>query len=112
MSISAGRSSDASAEKALGDGRDPGPAKPVRAGLPPRGFRLPRATHLGPVTLQIADLERSLAYYQEVLGLQLLGRDGSVASLGTPTGAPGLGAATRRPESPEDVLLSARDRRP
>jgi catechol 2,3-dioxygenase len=61
------------------------PASPGSYGLAPRGFRLPDATRLGPVRLQIADLERSLDYYQSVLGLQLLGREGSGASLGSPS---------------------------
>lgn len=45
--------------------------------------RLPDATHVGTVRLQVADLERSLAYYQRVLGLHLLARDATTARLGT-----------------------------
>jgi catechol 2,3-dioxygenase len=45
-------------------------AEPGTYGQPPRGFRLPEATRLGRVRLQVADLSRSLAYYQEVLGLR------------------------------------------
>jgi catechol 2,3-dioxygenase len=40
-------------------------------GLAPKGYRLPAKTHLGRVSLQIADLERSLAWYQKVLGLEV-----------------------------------------
>jgi catechol 2,3-dioxygenase len=43
-------------------------------GIPPSGYRLPAAARLGRVRLQIADLERSLAYYQEILGFRVLGR--------------------------------------
>jgi len=57
-------------------------------GVPPPGFRLPPATRLGSVTLQVADLERSLHFYQEVLGLHLLGRDPSGALLGAADGHP------------------------
>jgi Predicted ring-cleavage extradiol dioxygenase len=32
------------------------------------GFRLPAATRLGAVRLQVADLGRSIEYYHEVLG--------------------------------------------
>lgn len=62
------------------------PATPGSYGRPPNGFRLPSATRLGPVRLQIADLNRSLDYYQQVLGLQILQRTSSGARLGTPTG--------------------------
>ena len=48
-------------------------------GLAPPGFRLPDETRLGTVRLQIADLDRSVGYYQHVLGLQVLDRvDGTV----------------------------------
>ena len=35
-------------------------------------YRLPAATHVGRVKLQVADLGRSLSYYQQVLGLRVL----------------------------------------
>ena len=37
---------------------------------------------MGPVHLTVADLERSLAYYREAIGLELLGRTAGEASLG------------------------------
>jgi catechol 2,3-dioxygenase len=57
------------------------PAAPGTYGEHPRGRRLPDSTALGPVRLQIADLERSLAFYQGVLGLRVVERDGSRAAL-------------------------------
>ena len=78
--------SGASSRDLFGDARAAESAKPGSYGLAPPGFRLPAATRLGPVRLQIADLERSLAYYQSVLGLQLLERGSQWARLGTPTG--------------------------
>ena len=45
-----------------------GPAR-IPHGIQPPAFRLPAETRLGPVRLQVGDLRRSLAYYQEVLGL-------------------------------------------
>ncbi len=39
-------------------------------GIPAPGYRLPADTRLGPVTLQVADLERSVEYYRTVLGLR------------------------------------------
>lgn len=41
-------------------------------GIPPTGHRLPTATRLGRVRLQVADLERSLGYYQKILGFRVL----------------------------------------
>jgi catechol 2,3-dioxygenase len=46
------------------------------------------ATRLGLVRLQIADLPRSLDYYQGVLGFQLLDCTAESAMLGTPEGTP------------------------
>src|SRR5215213_6280960 len=57
------------------------PALPGSYGRPPRGFRLPDAIRLGPVRLQVADLSRSLAFYQHVLGLSPLEQDTSGAIL-------------------------------
>lgn len=59
------------------------PATPGSYGLAPQDFRLPSATRLGPVRLQVADLERSLAYYEEVLGLARLEREPARALLGS-----------------------------
>lgn len=42
------------------------------------------ATHIGAVHLTVRDLERSLAFYQERLGLRLNGREGETARLGVP----------------------------
>ena len=50
-------------------------------GVPPPGFRLPDATHLGAVRLLVGDLERSLAYYQDVIGLEVVARSHDEATL-------------------------------
>jgi catechol 2,3-dioxygenase len=55
-------------------------------GMPPSGYRLPDATRLGGVRLQVADLERSLAFYQTVLGLAVRDQTATTATL-TPQGA-------------------------
>jgi catechol 2,3-dioxygenase len=44
-------------------------------------YRLPAAAHIGLVRLKVADLERSIGYYETVIGLRLLGRDAGVARL-------------------------------
>ena len=48
----------------------------------PRGYQLPGDIALGHVSLQIADLNRSVDYYQRVMGLRLIERTASMASLG------------------------------
>lgn len=57
------------------------PATPGSYGQQPRGYRLPGATRLGRVSLQVADLERSLAFYEGTLGMLTLARDGASAQL-------------------------------
>jgi catechol 2,3-dioxygenase len=51
-------------------------------GIRPKGYRLPESTHLGRVRLQVADLGRSLQFYENVLGLRLINRTADTASLG------------------------------
>ena len=51
-------------------------------GIAPPGFRLPDEVRLGPVRLQVSDLDRSLEWYQRVLGARVLNRGEGTASLG------------------------------
>lgn len=51
------------------------------AGVAPSGHRLPAATRLGRVRLQVASLQRSLAWYGDVLGLRIVDRAPGRASL-------------------------------
>lgn len=66
-------------------GNSPGaqPATPGSYGEAPAGFRLPEATRLGTVRLQVSDLAKSLAWYEQTLGFRVLGRQGAAATLGT-----------------------------
>ena len=48
----------------------------------PPNHRLPEQTRIGRVKLQVADLARSIAYYQDAIGLRVLNRSGHVASMG------------------------------
>jgi catechol 2,3-dioxygenase len=41
-------------------------------GIRAPGYRLPDATHIGRVVLQVSDLLRSLEYYEQVIGLRIL----------------------------------------
>jgi catechol 2,3-dioxygenase len=50
-------------------------------GLRPPRYRLPDETHLGRVRLQISDLDRSVEWYETVLGLHALSRSNESASL-------------------------------
>lgn len=65
----------------FGDPSSAEPATPGSYGQPPRGFRLPAATRVGQVVLQVSRLDTSLAFYQSVLGFRLLARDASRATL-------------------------------
>ena len=49
---------------------------PAHSGLPPE-------TRMGAVHLTVADLDRSLAYYEQQIGLRVHARDGDRAQLGT-----------------------------
>jgi len=51
-------------------------------GIRPKNYRLPEATRLGRVRLQVADLERSLLFYQQVLGFRVITRSADSAILG------------------------------
>ena len=73
--------------KATGTGESSGSSEKaaVRNDLPygirPHGYRLPPETRLGPVRLQVADIARSLDYYQQVLGFRVVAPSGASASL-------------------------------
>lgn len=59
-----------------GDAPEAGP------GVAPPGFRAPAQTRVGRVRLQVADLERSIGFYRDLLGFQLLEEAGNSAALG------------------------------
>ena len=50
--------------------------------MPPEPTHLPAETHLGRVRLQVSDLDRSIRYYEQVLGLRVLERRAGKAVLG------------------------------
>src|SRR3954465_5077078 len=57
-------------------------AADTQRGIRPTEYRLPESTHLGRVRLQVADLERSIAFYEKVLGFRSIRRTAESASLG------------------------------
>jgi catechol 2,3-dioxygenase len=66
-------------------------------GIAPPGHRLPETTYPGPVVLQVAELERSLAWYGGTLGLRLLERE--------------AGGAVLAPHGEDHPLVELRERR-
>ena len=50
-------------------------------GIAPPAYRLPDATHVGRVRLQVADLQRSIDYYERVLGFRTVDRIDGAATL-------------------------------
>ena len=57
------------------------PAAEGTYGEAPTGQRLPKETRLGRVKLQVADLARSIEFYEEVLGFRTTAGDSSLAVL-------------------------------
>jgi catechol 2,3-dioxygenase len=53
----------------------------VGGGIRPPRYRLPEKTRLGKVRLQVADLDRSILYYERVLGLRAIKRTAATVSL-------------------------------
>ena len=87
------------------------PATPGSYGEPPRGGRLPDATRLGPVRLQVADLARSHAFYEGVLGLRVLTSGTGRATLGASGDvAGGAAALVELVERPGARPMTARGR--
>jgi catechol 2,3-dioxygenase len=66
-------------------------------GVAPPGYRLPAATRLGKVVLQVADLARSLEWYQRVLGMRVLENDAGRARLGVQGAEAALVELVERP---------------
>lgn len=87
----------ARASDLFGDAAGAEPATPGSYGRAPAGTRLPDATRLGPVRLQVADLERSLAFYEGLLGLRVAARDASSARLAAHGGSETLIELVARP---------------
>ncbi len=58
----------------------------TEVGIVPPGFRLPEATRVGRVRLQVADLDRSIEFYRRVIGFSVVRREGGRADLGASEG--------------------------
>jgi catechol 2,3-dioxygenase len=66
----------------------------------PASYRLPDRSRVGMVRLQVADLSRSRAYYERVIGFSTLRVDPSHAVLGTSDNVPLLSLTERRDARP------------
>jgi catechol 2,3-dioxygenase len=66
------------------DSRDPATRDAPRYAVAPAGYRLPAGLRLGPVRLQVADLDRSIGYYERVVGLRTLQSTPVRATLAAP----------------------------
>ena len=60
---------------------------PTPFGSAPGDGRLPDATRVGGVHLQVSDLPRSIAYYRDVIGLRVIEVSADAAMLGVPESA-------------------------
>lgn len=80
----------------FGAAPSPQPATPGSYGQAPRGHRLPDGTRLGMVRLQVASLERSVAFYEQVLGLHVREQDATSAVLAAGTNGQPLVALHER----------------
>ena len=59
-------------------------------GIAPPAFQLPDNTHAGPVHLQVSDVERSIEYYEKVIGLRVLTRTSDTTALAPAGDSPPL----------------------
>jgi len=62
----------------------------MSVGISPPGFRLPARSHVGSVRLQVADLDRSIAFYRDVVGFTGIMRTNGGARLSARAGEPVL----------------------
>jgi catechol 2,3-dioxygenase len=72
----------------------------MSSGIGTPGFRLPAEVRIGAVALQVADLERSLSFYEKVLGFRLIAREDT----------PGGRSARLGAQGDERVLLELREK--
>src|SRR5262245_6544111 len=69
----------------------------MRYGIPAPGYRLPGETRLGSARLLVSDLERSLEYYQQVIGFRVVSRERTTVTLGPQGGDSALIHLETRP---------------
>ena len=87
-------------DELFSDGEGTGPRDPeqLEATATTATAEIAPETHMGAVHLTVADLGRSIRYYEEQIGLEVVARDDGVATLGT--GGRGLLVLTELPGAP------------
>ena len=70
---------------------------PAAYGVAPKDYRLPASTHIGRVRIQVSNLDRSISYYETIIGFRVIERSGRVATLGAHGGGPALLELHERP---------------
>jgi catechol 2,3-dioxygenase len=68
----------------------PQPTTGTPYGIAPPEFRLPDQAHVGVVRLGVTDLQRSIDYYDKVIGLRIVGQGSDGVMLGVPGSGRGL----------------------
>lgn len=76
------------------------PATSGSYGVQPSAFRLPEATHLSAVTLQVSNLARSRQFYEQTLGFSTLRATDTEVTLGTRGSTSALVSLIERRHSP------------
>jgi len=69
----------------------------MQYGIPAPAYRLPSGTHVGSARLLVSDLDRSLEYYQRVVGLRVVSSNRSAVALGPHDGDSALLHLETRP---------------
>src|SRR5437764_15302155 len=87
-------------DELISDGEGTGPRDPeqLEATATTATAEIAPETHMGAVHLTVADLGRSIRYYEEQIGLAVVAQDDGVATLGT--GGRGLLVLTELPGAP------------
>src|SRR6476620_4430576 len=87
-------------DELITDGEGTGPRDPeqLEATATTANAEIAPETHMGPVHLTVADLGRSIRYYEQQIGLEVVAQDDGVATLGS--GRRGLLVLTELPGAP------------
>ena len=94
-----------------GEGSHPAVPGSRSGGIAPPRFRAPAGTRLGRVRFQVADLERSSAFYRDVLGFRVLAQDGAMVALGAQPRRRNAPPPREAEDAPDPPLIELVERR-